>query len=212
MNRLVHWTNCWQGVGLSWSSRPRWWTNLPAGNSWWGHHGAQRAVVRVVWQQGWGGPWPWTGGAGGGGGGWWGGSREEGEGGAWPWAQTPPVAVQVGGTGWTVVVKTIGQLDVCVWEVGGRMITETHKTEQTHHGINYWNDKQQKIKTKQATSPRRNCSKEHKTRQCTTREMVINAELNGSWRNGCTWQGAWRFLKHFCHKLKLMQCTAKLDV
>ena len=32
--------------------------------------------------------------------------------------------MQVGRTGWTVVVKTIGQLDVFV-SVGGGMITET---------------------------------------------------------------------------------------
>ena len=94
-------------MGVSWSSKPSWWTNLPAGHSWWGYHGSQCAVVRIVWEQGWGGTWPWTGGTGGRGGGWRG-SREEGEGSAWTRPQTPPVAMEIWGSGRTVVVITIG--------------------------------------------------------------------------------------------------------
>lgn len=59
-------------------------------------------------------------------------------------AQIPPVAMQVGGIGWAVVVKTIGQLDMCAL-VGGGVITERHKKKrkrnkqkkpkQTHNGV-----------------------------------------------------------------------------
>lgn len=130
---------------ISWSSRLRWWTNLPAGDMWWRHHGGtHHAVVRIVWQQGWGRTWPWTSGAGGGGGRW-GGNREEGEGSARHWAQTAPVAVQVGGIGWTVVVKTIGQLNVCAL-VGGGITNRQNRNKYTMgkitEMINYGKHKQ----------------------------------------------------------------------
>jgi len=114
-------------MGTSRTSGLRWWTNLPAGDPWWRHHGgSHRAVVKLVRQQGWGRTWPWTSGARGGGGGvGWGGRREEGKGSAWPWLQTPPVGMQVRGIGRTVVVKAVGQLDVCV--AGGGMGTESPK-------------------------------------------------------------------------------------